>query len=132
MKDNKLGNFYDITFISTRYRKTEMYMKEIFCDGIGDVYLDIKKVIYPDKSILIDKSKFKLWLHSIWKQKDILIDNFTKYGYNKLDTPYKTDLIFHVIVSLIILLIVKRFGWKYLLSNFGLTYTKLLCKKLFS
>ena len=132
MKDNKLGNFYDITCISTRYRRTEMYMKEIFCDGIGDVYLDIKKVIYPDKSILIDKSEFKLWLHSIWKQKDILMDNFTKDGYNKLDSPYETDLIFHVVLSLIILLIVKKFGWKYLLANFGLTYIKLICTKLFS
>ena len=132
MRDNKLGNFYDITCISTRYKKTEMYMRDIFSDGVGDVYLDIKKVIYPDKNILIDNSEFKLWLHLIWKQKDILIDDFIKEDYEKLDSPYETDLIFHVIVSLIILLIVKRFGWKYLLSNFGLTYTKLLCKKLFS
>ena len=64
--------------------------------------------------------------------KDILMDNFTKEGYNKLDSPYETDLIFHVVLSLIILLIVKKFGWKYLLANFGLTYIKLICTKLFS
>lgn len=132
MRDNKLGNFYDVTCISTRYRRTEMFMKEIFCDGIGDFYLDIKQVAYPNQNVLIDKSQFKLWLHSLWKQKDILIDNFIKDDYIKLDTPYETDLIFHVVLSLIILLIVKKFGWKYLLANFGLTYIKLICTKLFS
>ena len=130
-RDNKLGNLYDVTCIATKYRNTEMFLKEIFCEGTGDIYLDIRKVNYPSQYILEDKNNFKLWLHNVWKQKDLLIKNFDKAEYNKLDSPYETDLVFHVILTLMIVLIVKKLGYKYLLANFGMTYTKLLLLRLF-
>ena len=122
---------YDVTCLATKYRNTEMFLTDIFCEGTGDIFLEIRQIIVPSPYVLDDKTNFKLWLHNLWKQKDLLIKNFDKAGYNKLDSPYETDLVFHVVLVLMIVFIVKNLGYKYLLANLVLTYTKLLLLKLF-
>lgn len=128
LKDsNKLDKIIDLTFVFPKYRSIELSNKTIFSKPIGDVFMIFEEIKIPQINILSNQKLFKKWLFNIWKEKDFKINNYEKYQYNDFNYMNNRQLIYNLLILLICIQIIRKFGWKYLLGNFLiLNTTKLL------
>ena len=103
-KNNRLGNLIDISYEIPNFKKKKIHVKELFKYELGNTYAFIKTYKIPTNLNFEDYEIFKNWFLSIWKKKDIYLENMNKYKYKKL--TYENNYIYWLSVILVIYLFI--------------------------
>lgn len=99
-QQNKLGKIFDLTIIFENLKGKNAYLDDISKKGLGDVFIINREIEHPTK--YLDNDDFKKWLLKEWKTKDLLMDNYNKINYQKLELKNNLfDLYFSLLLIII-------------------------------
>ena len=83
-KNGRLGKIIDFTIQVENFKNTTAYMKKLMTNKFGRTFSVINTYNISEKA-LDNYDIFKNWfLSKIWRKKDIILDNITKYDYKEL------------------------------------------------
>ena len=83
-KNGRLGKIIDFTIQVENFKNTTAYMKKLMTNKFGRTFSVINTYNISEK-VLDNYDIFKNWfLSKIWRKKDIILDNITKYDYKEL------------------------------------------------
>lgn len=132
-KKDKLDGIYDFTFVLPKYLKKQLFLKDILeSEDLGDTLAIIRRLELPEKKYLDDMVVFKEWLFNQWKNKDRVIENRNKYKYIEYKPRVKISNIIIIIFCIVLtVILIMKFGWKYLAINYLLSYLVIYLRNYF-
>jgi lysocardiolipin and lysophospholipid acyltransferase len=128
-KQNMLGKVWDLTLVVPKFIGKSAFLRELFNKSIGPVYTRMVELDIP-KNETQYSINFKNWLFKTWKSKDIFIDNYFKFEYDKLNfEPDNLNTIKLITISTISLLLLNnKYGRYYLFLVLIITYIMIIFK----
>ena len=85
-KNNKLGNFYDLSSvipeIMENFKKVKYTYPKLFTTDLSESYHYIRELKLPE--YYYDYDTFKNWLYHQWNTKDLFLQNYKNYKYKRL------------------------------------------------
>ena len=128
-KNNKLGKIWDFTLIVPKFFGKKAFINDLFGESIGPVFGIFRELELTNE--YQDFNLFKNWFLINWKNKDLLLNNYKNFIYQKInnDSYNFTHLLKIIIHSfLFTLLLSNNFGRYYLMIVFVVSYIFIIFK----
>ena len=130
--NDRLGNIYDFTFVIPKFLKKELFLNKILESNLGDTYAIIRKINVPEKKYLDNMILFKEWIFKFWKEKDLIINDLSKYKFIEFKPTLKCSTYIIIIFCIVLTIFLTiKFNWKYISITYLLSYFILYLKNYF-